>query len=192
MIKLISFDLQGTLSDSKYSNKFWIEYLPAIYGNPHKLKKYFQKIGVYHPHYYEEKYWEIKLNFDTKEVMKNDQPELNKEFINFIKNITLPKIILSTTTQTFINLELGKEKDLFNKCFSTIDDLQIAGKPKEAYLKIAEFYQLKPSQILHIGDNLEMDVINACQAGCKALHYQGDISQTITQIKEILNGTRNN
>lgn len=48
MIKYISLDLQGTLSDSKFSDNFWIEIIPKKYAEKFKLtirrsQKYFKR-----------------------------------------------------------------------------------------------------------------------------------------------------
>ena len=62
MIKYISLDLQGTLSDSKFSDYFWIEFIPQKYSEKNKisiqsakeiLKQKFKEYGVYNILYYE-------------------------------------------------------------------------------------------------------------------------------------------
>jgi len=171
MIKLISFDLQGTISDAAYSNRFWLEHLA-------EHKDFFKRIGVYDDRYYDDGYWTDSL----KAIMKPYSPKLNEEFLAFIETITLPKIILSTTTTAFIELELGEKQKIFNKCLSTISDFKIAGKTPEVYEKTAKMFGVKPSEMLHIGDNMEMDIANALRAGCKAIHYQGNTKQTIGEI----------
>jgi len=172
MIKLVSFDLQGTLSDAGYSNKFWLEYLA-------EHKAFFKEIGVYDYRYYDDSYWVGNL----REVMKPYTPRLDEEFLNFIATIKLPKIILSTTTKDFIELELGERQRLFDKCLSSLNDFGIAGKTPEVYEKVADMFGVKTSEILHIGDNLEMDIINAEKAGCQTVYYQGNVKQTIGEIK---------
>lgn len=56
MIKYLSLDLQGTLSDSKFSDYFWLEILPRKYSEFFKvsvdeakciLKEKFKEYGVY-------------------------------------------------------------------------------------------------------------------------------------------------
>lgn len=37
MIKYISLDLQGTLSDSKFSDNFWLEIIPQKYAEKFKI-----------------------------------------------------------------------------------------------------------------------------------------------------------
>ena len=78
MIKYISLDLQGTLSDSKFSDNFWIETIPQKYSEKFNidlqeakkiLKEKFKKYGIYNILYYDDKYWSEYLEFDIKQEL---------------------------------------------------------------------------------------------------------------------------
>ena len=54
--KVISFDMQGTLTDSSFSDEFWMETLPSLYSKSKNvslkeakkiLKEKFKDYGVY-------------------------------------------------------------------------------------------------------------------------------------------------
>ena len=121
------------------------------------------------------------MNFDTKyELEKIDKPKLDLKILEFISKSKIPCVIFSTTTHTFIDFELGEYQSLFKACISTLEDFHIAGKPAIAFTKLASMFKIKPQEILHIGDSLEMDIKNPQIAGCKTLLYEDDLYKKIT------------
>lgn len=188
MIKYISLDLQGTLSNSKFSDNFWLEIIPQKYAEKFKitieeakqvLKQKFKECGVYNILYYDDKYWAQYLNFDVKQELDQSLiiPSINKEIYEYFDKINLPKIIISTTTDLFINYELKEKVKDFEKIYSCVDYFKIGGKTKEVYQKVAKELNVNPEEILHIGDNSLMDVENAKKAGVNAILYDDNIEK---------------
>lgn len=188
MIKYISLDLQGTLSNSKFSDNFWLEIIPQKYAEKFKitieeakqvLKQKFKEYGVYNILYYDDKYWAQYLNFDIKQELDQSliRPSINKEIYEYFDKINLPKIIISTTTDLFINYELKEKVKDFEKIYSCVDYFKIGGKTKEVYQKVAKELNVNPEEILHIGDNYLMDVENAKKAGVNAILYDDNIEK---------------
>lgn len=197
MIKYLSLDLQGTLSESNFSDHYWLELIPKKYSEYFNipveeakkiLKRKFKEYGVYNILYYDDSYWSNYLKFDTvQELAKsNIKPELNEELYYFIRKINLPKIIISTTTNLFINLELGDKASIFNRIYSCVDYFKIGGKTKEVYEKICKELKVEPSEILHIGDNKLMDIYNAKEAGVNTILFENNTEEVIEEIKRYL------
>lgn len=197
MIKYISLDLQGTLSDSKISDYFWIEFIPQKYSEKNKisiqsakeiLKQKFKEYGVYNILYYDDKYWSEYLKFDTKKELDKFEirPSINKKMYSYLQNLNLPKIIVSTTTELFINYELEEKVKEFEKIYSCVDYFKIGGKTKEVYENIAKELNVKPSEILHIGDNYCMDIENAKKAGVNVILYDDNVDSLIYNIEKYL------
>ena len=103
MIKYISLDLQGTLSNSKFSDNFWLEIIPQKYAEKFNLsvddakqilKQKFKEYGVYNILYYDDKYWSEYLNFDTKQELDKSRikPEINENLLTYINKIKYLKI----------------------------------------------------------------------------------------------------
>lgn len=193
MIKVLSLDLQGTLSDSKFSDYFWLELLPLKYANKYHmsiqdaknyLKNKFKEIGVYDRLYYDDKYWSELLGFDTVTELKNMelQPTINMKLYNYIKRLNIPVIILSTTTDIFINYELKSVDDIFYKKYSCMDYFNVAGKTNVVYSKLCEELNIKQNELLHIGDSKIMDIDNAKLAGVKTIYYDQDTDKLIKLI----------
>jgi len=197
MIKYLSFDLQGTLSASEFSDNFWRELLPEAYASRYdiditeakaQLGAEFKKIGTYDIRYYDDAYWAEELGFTTVDLIEDalPQPILDIDLMRFLKSLDIPKIIISTTTNAFIDYELGQNKTVFTRTFSCVDDFETGGKTREIFQKIAHELGVEPREILHIGDNDEMDIENARLAGVKALKYTGDTVACIADITKEL------
>lgn len=198
MIKYISLDLQGTISSSKFSDYFWMELIPQKYAEKYNisvleakkiLKEKFKEYGVYNILYYDDKYWSEALGFDTKKELDKMliKPSINEKFYSYIEKINLPKIIISTTTNLFIDYELGEKTKDFEKLYSCVDYFKIGGKTKEIYKQVAKELKVNPEEILHIGDNLCMDVENAKKAGVNAILYDDNIENVIYNVQKIIN-----
>ena len=197
MIKYISLDLQGTLSDSKFSDNFWLEILPQKYSEHFNisideskkiLKEKFKEYGVYNILYNDDKYWSEYLGFDTNEELSLSgiTPELNKDLFDFINTLDLPKIIISTTTDLFINAELDDKVNIFDKIYSCVDYFKIGGKTENVYKTICDELNIKPSEMIHIGDNKTMDIENARKAGVNAILFDNNTENVINEIKKLL------
>jgi haloacid dehalogenase superfamily, subfamily IA, variant 1 with third motif having Dx(3-4)D or Dx(3-4)E len=197
MIKIVSFDLQGTITNASYSDEFWLELLPKQYSiknnislieSKKMLKDLFGSYGKYDSRYYSVKYWEKELNFNFSDIMKEKEVPLviENELLNLASKY--PSIIVTTTTSEFIDLELGQNKNIFKKLYSSLDTFNIAGKTKEVYELVLKDLNITSFEILHIGDNLEMDCENALSAGIKCYHFDPDkdIKLVIKEIEKII------
>lgn len=197
MIKCISFDLQGTITEADYCDSFWIQILPDKYAQKYnisldeakkEIERHYEKDKIYDIKYYDDSYWSNVLNIDVLDELKklNKKPKINNKFINFIKSIVIQKIIISTTTNLFIDAELGEEKNNFDKIYSCVDYFNIGGKRPEVFTNIAKELNIKTSEMLHIGDNYIMDVTNAKEAGVNTIHFTGNTEETISEIKKFM------
>jgi len=190
--EVISFDLQGTLSDNAFSDEFWLETLPNLYSESKKvslekakeeLKILFKNYGKYDYRYYSLKYWleELKINltFDKiVEIMQNKPCFFSdtKELLNELKK-KYYLIIVSTTTNEFINVELGENEKYFDKVYSSLDYFGTAGKTKKVYEEVAKELKVPVNKILHIGDCKEMDIVNAAKAGVQTFYFDKSLSR---------------
>ena len=197
MIKVLSMDLQGTLSNSNFSDYFWLEFLPQKYSEKFNvslstakdiLKNKFEEYGKYSILYYDDKYWSNYLEFNTIEELEKFeiQPTINNELYEFINSIEIPKIIISTTTNLFIDYELKSKVKDFKKIYSCVDYFKTGGKTKNVFSSICEELNVKPNEILHIGDSKTMDVANAKEAGVNAILYEKDLNKLKTEIKKYM------
>lgn len=196
--KIISFDLQGTLTDLAFCENFWFEELPKIYAKNKNLDIDFAKkelenmadtIGKSDPRFYDVKYW-LDLagyNGDVSEIFdKCDIQPAHTNMMDFVRELhgKVRLIIISSASHKFIKKELAQNIKYFERVFSAVDDFGYGGKSPEIYRKIADILNVAPKEILHIGDSYEDDYINASSAGLSAYHLDGSLS-TVEHIKKI-------
>lgn len=184
---LISFDLQGTLSDSAFSDEFWLKLLPELYAKKKdisieeskaELRTQFKEMGKYHRLYYCAQSWLDELCpgrtvADTVSDLKN-APHLYQDSLRLVEELaaaSVPLIILSTTTHDFIELELNEARQHFSHVYSTLDDFAMPGKSAQAFKEAAQRCGVEVGKILHIGDCPEMDIKNAQEAGCQTFFF---------------------
>lgn len=201
---IIAFDLQGTLTDSSFSNAFWMKTLPRLYASEknlsfnqakEELKGKFKEFGKYDYRYYSVNYWLKEMNPELKfaKLCKLIKPKPNfyNDSLELIKELseTATLMIISSTTKDFIKTELGKNKKYFKYIFSSIEDFNTAGKPKELYAKIAKTLNISPAKIIYIGNDIEMDIKNAKEAGYDTFFFDAKQprKEIINKLKELLN-----
>ncbi len=189
--------MQGVLSSADFSDYFWLEQLPRLYAKKHNvtlqdakaaLRSQFAAIGKYDICYYDDMFWGQQLGFSTADILPTMplQPTLNTALLRFIEAQSIPVVILSTTTNAFISYELGGKTQLFQEVFSCVDTFHTGGKTPAIFREVARLLGVRPDEILHIGDNPEMDIRNARDAGLRAIAYDGDSAQAINDIKAAL------
>ena len=197
MIKILSLDMQGTLTDSAFSDYFWIELLPQKYSEKFNcsiesakqiISDKFSKMGKYNIKYYDDMYWAKWLGFETINELNTMDiiPKVNNEMYDFINTIKLPKIIISTTTELFIRYELKEKITDFYKTYSCIDYFKVGGKTKDVFLKVCKELQISPKEMLHIGDSKIMDYENAKKAGINAVLYDGNLIKLKKEVNKYL------
>lgn len=96
MIKCVSFDLQGTITDADFCDSFWINVLPKMYAARNNIseteaiksiKKIYGNNPKYNLRYYDDNYWTSTLEFDAMEELRKigKKPQVDKKLIEFIK-----------------------------------------------------------------------------------------------------------
>ena len=173
MIKVVSFDLDGTLADENFDNIFWFREIPRLYAEQHKvsLKKALEavkeKYKTSNPQemvWYDIGFWFrlFNLKHDWKKIL-SDLTHLIKIYKDVNPTLTKLKrkyklIIVTHSTKVLLDLKI-KPNNLdkyFTKIYSTPSDFR-SSKTKEIYEKILKDLNLKPEELIHIGDDKEFD-----------------------------------
>jgi HAD superfamily hydrolase (TIGR01549 family) len=191
---IIGFDLQGTLTDTAFSDEFWQHTLPLLYSKRKGillseakllLKAKFKQIGRYDYRYYDYQYWNNKLHLNTTLVsamkLVQENPNFYQDWLPLLKKLKkhYHLIIISSTSHAFISKELGEKRKYFDAVFSALDNFGIAGKPKKLYKKICKKIGIQPTQIVYVGNDLEMDIQNANDAGLKTFYFNPTVCRSI-------------
>jgi len=100
-------------------------------------------------------------------------------------------VCLSRSAKEIVELSLSLLGilDYFDKIFSTVSDFNCAQKSKEAYLQICDKMNVKPGEVLHIGDSYERDYLEPKKAGLNVLFLDrnetGKVKGSIKDLKGV-------
>ena len=187
MIKVISFDLDGTLVKSTYANSVWLEGLPKLYAKEKNLpledvKKYifkeYEKVGENRKEWYDIDWWfkHFNLNFDWQNLLDEYRytveiyPDTKKVLKKLSKKFDL--IIISNAKREFIDIQVNetKIKPYFSHIFSSISDFDTVKKKPSVYKQICDKINIKPDEMIHVGDSKEFDYESPRKLGIKSIY----------------------
>ncbi len=204
-IELVSFDAEGTLVTPDFSETIWHEAIPTLYAQKNGLDlaqakkcitEEYNKIGVHRLEWYDIEYWFSCLDLGSSAPVIQSclckisyYPEITEVLSSLAAEYAL--IVASGTPLELLHCLLRDIKPYFVRVFSSISHYRQVKNP-DFYLRICEEMGVKPSQVIHVGDNWQFDFLNARQAGLNALHldrsgenHQESLSD-LTQMKHFL------
>jgi HAD superfamily hydrolase (TIGR01549 family) len=204
-IELISFDAEGTLVTPDFSETIWHEAIPALYAQKQGLDfaqakrcivEEYGRVGDQRLEWYDIEYWFSYLGLgSSKSVIQSClnkicyYPEITEVLSSLAGEYRL--IVASGTPLELLNLLLQDIKLYFARIFSSTSHYGQLKNP-DFYLSICEEMGVKPSQVIHVGDNWQFDFLNARQAGINAFfidrsgrNHQESLSD-LTQLKRLL------
>jgi len=204
-IELVSFDAEGTLVTPDFSETIWHEAIPALYAQKKGLDlaqakkcitEEYDKIGVHRLEWYDIEYWFSHLDLGSSEpVIRSCLSKVSyyAEITEVLSSLACEYklIVASGTPLELLHCLLRDIKPYFVRLFSSISHYRQVKSP-DFYLRICEEMGVKPSQVIHIGDNWQFDFLNARQAGLNAFYldrlgenHQESLSD-LTQLKRFL------
>jgi len=207
MIKAVSFDLDGTLADDTFDRLIWHEEIPRLYAEKNRIGLERAKEKVFATYYIaldierqkewtDIGYWMGRFGLgEWKLLVKRLK---NKIFVYddvypVLKELSrkYPLIIVSNASSKFLNvkLEAQKLKGYFKHIFSSPSHFGIQRKNKEVYNAILKQLKLKPSEVVHVGDDHELDYNVPTELGMHAFHLLRGRKRTgkheITSLSEL-------
>jgi HAD superfamily hydrolase (TIGR01549 family) len=187
MLKFISFDMDGTLIASEFTDWVWGQGIPTLYaektGLPFEAAKVFvegeyRKVGEGAIEWYDIKYWFrfFQLEMHWQVLMEryvdkiNIYPDVN-HILDRLKN-KFSLILTSNAGREFIDIELkatGLGK-YFNQIFSATSDFGEVKKTIDFYQRICQILGANPDEIVHVGDHYEFDYLVPRKLGIHAFY----------------------
>ena len=173
-IQVVSFDLDGTLTDSSFANSVWLEEIPKLYATKNKISinlakrevfNNYNKIGNKRIEWYNITFWLDRFNLDIapeKLIYScKNKISLFDDVIPILNKLKLKKrlIIISNARREFVDLEIKQTEigSYFEKIFSATSDFNSTKNVPEVYINICEICKISHSEMLHIGDNYKFD-----------------------------------
>ena len=174
MIKVVSFDFDGTLADENFDKLLWFVEIPKLYAKKHKLsledaeKKVFSEYDSHigHHNWTDVGFWfehfdlgdynkllddmkhHIRLFPDTLPTLE----ELNKRF----------RLVMVTNAEKKIldlKLKVDGVDQFFSDIFSAPSDFSKLKKDESVYSEIIKRLGIEPDEMVHVGDSWESDYL---------------------------------
>jgi 5'-nucleotidase len=205
-IKIISFDVEGTMVTTDFSAAVWFEAIPQLYAMRYGLtfedaqKKVFKeygKVGDQRSEWYDVNYWTNKFDIGTAQtIMSNCSckvtlfPEVQDVLSSLSRKYTLT--IASGSPHEFLHYLLQDIRHYFHRIFSsTSDDKQL--KTAQFFTTMCQKLNVDPHQVVHVGDNWQFDYVSASEAGINAFYLdrKGEYQdrnglKSLNELKELL------
>jgi HAD superfamily hydrolase (TIGR01549 family) len=204
-VAFISVDAEGTLVTPDFSQTIWHEAIPALYAQKigidlaqakERIAEEYSRIGDQRLEWYDIQYWFNYLGLGSSEpVIQGCLSKISyyPEVIEVLSSLAneYKLVVASGTPLELLHCLLRDIKPYFVRIFSSISHYRQVKNP-DFYLKICEEMGVKPSQVIHVGDNWQFDLLNARQAGINAFHvdrsgknHQESLSD-LAQLKHLL------
>ncbi len=182
-IKVVSFDVEGTLVTPDYSYAVWFEAIPERYAEKNGLdikqaketvEQEYRKLGDQRLEWYDIGYWFEKLGLGSPAtVMKRCEhsvryyPEVKEVLGSLSEEYRL--VVASGSSDDFLRHLLKDIRPYFWRVHSSITDYRQL-KTTEFYRQICQEMGVEPGQVVHVGDNWQFDVVAPGQIGIRAFH----------------------
>ncbi len=180
-IKVISFDVEGTLVTTDFSYAIWFDAIPRKYAIKHGISieqakqtiiEEYEKIGDQRLEWYDINYWFRKFELGSYRTAMQEYQNLvcyYPEVIQLLSSLNNHYQLIATSgsPREFLQHLLQDIRHYFHRVFSSVSDYRQT-KTEEFYRQLCQELNVMPEQIVHIGDNWEFDYINASAIGLKA------------------------
>jgi GMP/IMP 5'-nucleotidase len=172
---LVSFDLDGTLTDSSFVDSVWLVGIPQVYALQKgislesaklEVKEQYDEVGRERLEWYSLQHWIDKFELDVSpgELLNRyrdrirafpETPQILKE----IKRRGLRQIVVSNARREFVDLELEKTGlgPFFERVFSSTSDFGLIKKTVDVFRRVCEICDVSPGEMVHVGDDQVFD-----------------------------------
>ena len=184
MIRIISLDMDGTLVNSRFVDKVWMEGVPRLFAEKTGMdfiaaREYvigeYTKIGSDQLEWYDLKFWIDKfgLSVGKEQLLElyEDEIEVYPEVEEVLELLSLnyELVVTSNAARDFIDIELDGLEGYFREVFSATSDFREVKKSPLLYGAVCAHMDARPFEVLHIGDHYRYDYESALDAGLDAL-----------------------
>lgn len=205
MLRVLSFDLDGTLIKKGFDDIFWNQQIPKIFAERHKItfeeaQKFviaeYDKVGPSDARWYIPEYW-FEL-FDLGASLQDVLHKVNYAagvyddvgiLQDFARNY---QIIISTNNPRAIlehKLSILKHvRQSISHTFSSVSDFNSIVKNREFYTQVCSRLRIKPEHMLHVGDDPKYDLEEPRSIGVNAVlmdREQTTSKQVIHTLKDL-------
>jgi len=182
-LRIISFDVDGTLVDPDYNDLIWLQVLPEMVAEKEnidfdtalkRVQHEYDRLGEKDFRWYNLNYWlnYFQIDVDYQKLLEQYEHKIKifSEVPDVLEQLSSNYQLICTSTmpREFMEIKIKKIKKYFQSTFSTLTDYKQL-KGKKVYDKISQRLEVIPQMILHIGDHEKLDYFAAREAGWNAI-----------------------
>ena len=183
-LRIISFDVDGTLVDLEYNDLIWFKEIPELVAKKKKISfekslkfvhEEYAKLGEHNLNWYDINYWisYFGIEISPDKIFEKYEPQVKiyPEVIPLLEELKKKYILIVITAmpREFLIPKMKNLEKYFKFSFSALSDFKEL-KNSEIYSKISKALKVPPKQILHIGDHWEFDYLAARKAGMNVIY----------------------
>lgn len=200
--KVVSFDVEGTLTTRRFSQLIWEEAIPKLYSEKTgisleeakaRVMREYAKVSDGREEWYDIRYWFNHFALTDYEHLLTSHkqkitlyPEASRVLRDLGKNHKL--IVISNSSREFLKFELEKLEKHFHRVYSVTTDFHQIKKTNHVYKKICNLLGIQLSEMVHVGDLIEDDFNAPRKAGVLAYHLDRKAEKsnefTVRDLKE--------
>jgi putative hydrolase of the HAD superfamily len=173
-MKIISFDLDGTLTTPEFVDAVWRMGIPTQYAKQQAVSfakaqeaifRLYDTMGDNELNWYDLPFWieYLKLDVSSEQLLSQSQ-NLIALFPDVLPTLSFlheccDLIIISNANRMFLDLEVSVTGigRFFKKIFSATSDFGRVKREEEIYQKVCDLTGVAISDIIHVGDHREFD-----------------------------------
>ncbi len=194
-IKVVSFDVDGTLVSQGFADCVWLQGIPMAYAEKEGLsfehafefvKSEYDKIGEHRIEWYNIDYWLRKFGLDIpyEKLFKNYEDEIRifeevENVLTVLKGEGYDLILSSNAATEFIEFQIKPIKRFFSHVFSATSDFGEVKKTNGFFARVCDILDVKPQAVVHTGDHWVFDFINPRKIGITAYYLDRGRSRNI-------------
>ncbi|WEU40106.1 MAG: HAD family hydrolase [Candidatus Odinarchaeum yellowstonii] len=188
MVKVVSFDVDGTLATRKYADLIWEEAIPKLYAEKHGVSfeeaksfiiKEYEKIGDQRVEWYQISYWFNRFGLTGYDELLNKYegvityyPEVDAVLKNLAEKFDL--IIVSNSAVEFLERTTKNIRKYFRRIFSASTDFNSTKSDPGVFKKVCFELNIDSNEIAHVGDNWVQDYLIPRRVGVKSYYLDRD------------------
>ncbi len=185
-IKIISFDVDGTLVSQGFADCVWLQGIPEAYAEEEGLsfeqafefvKSEYDKIGENRIEWYKIDYWLQKfgLGITREELFRKYEGEIKiyEEVESVLKALTeegFELVVSSNAATEFVDFQIHSIKKFFSRIFSATSDCGEVKKSNGFYARVCGIMDVQPQEVVHTGDHWVFDFLNPRKIGINAYY----------------------
>jgi putative hydrolase of the HAD superfamily len=186
MLRVLSFDIDGTLVSKDFADSIWFEGIPRLCSERwgvsfaralEEVKLAYDEVGPERLEWYDVGYWLKRFGLGNAWAKLREEyganakpyPEVTGVLESLRRKYELT--VVSAASREFVDLALEKAGLIryFPRTFSAISNFRLIGKCPELFSKVCQALGIKPQQLLHVGDHAVHDLEAPEKIGAQAL-----------------------